>query len=68
MTVEKANAILRRLAAEYQVPLWELDKALEVVPDRGVTGEGRHLNDEGYYVRNLTALQVLDAILQKAMY
>lgn len=68
VTVPELNAIIRRLTREYGVPLWDFAIVLEPVPDHGITGEGRHLNDEGFFVRNLTALQMLHATLTKAMY
>jgi hypothetical protein len=71
------NAVIRRLAAEYRVPLWDFDRIADTLPDRGLTADNVHLtiyrtNDytdpetfnRGYPVNDLTALLMLDAIRQ----
>ncbi len=77
------NAVIRRLAIEYDVPLIDLRRAVEPLPNRGCQPDGFHFNtppdgqsavfdDEhlryGYPVRNLTALQALDALRQYVLY
>jgi hypothetical protein len=68
------NAILARLAQVYQVPLWNYWRAVQPLPDQGLQEDQAHLTwqpnkfndpkalESGWAMRNLTALQVLDAI------
>jgi len=68
------NATIARLAVEYDIPLWNFWKAVQPLPDHGLQEDGSHLtwspnffNDpenlkRAWPVRNLTALQVLDAV------
>jgi hypothetical protein len=68
------NAAIVQVAQEYQVPLWNFWLAVEPLPGHGLTDDGFHLrfarpyfNDpgnmqHGWPVRNLTALQALDAV------
>ena len=71
------NEATRRLAAELRVPLWEFDRVADTLPNRGLSGDHAHLtvygrNDyadpetltRGYPVSDLSALVVLDAILE----
>jgi hypothetical protein len=77
------NAVIRRLAAEYDVPLLDLRAAVDPLPNRGCLPDGFHYNappdgrsadfdaqhlQYGYTVRNLTALQALDALRQYVLY
>ncbi len=74
------NDIIRALAAEYQVPLWDFGKAAEHIPGRGLMPDGFHLtyappyyNDpaalqSGHGLQNLMALMALDAVWRAAMY
>jgi hypothetical protein len=67
------NAVIARLAWEYDLPLWNLLMATQPLPDYGLT-DGFHLtyapNDfgsaenmqAGWPWRNLSALQTLDAL------
>jgi LysM repeat protein len=76
------NAIIRRLAAEYQMPLLNLTQVLDTLPARGFIDDGFHYNwppDErpadltpdkliyGFNQRNLTALQALDAFRRRVI-
>ncbi len=70
------NDILRALAAEYHVPLWEFDRLAETLPGRGLDDDGIHLVIEdlphdftdpaafqrGHAMQDLSALVVLDQI------
>lgn len=69
------NEILRRIAAEYRVPLWDYDRVADTLPGRGLDVDGAHMltfyahdyNDPTAYTRghamhNLTALMALDAV------
>jgi len=68
------NATIARLADEYEVPLWNYWAAVQPLPDQGLQEDGAHITwgpnrfddpqamEKGWTVRNLTALQVLDAV------
>jgi uncharacterized protein YraI len=77
------NTVIRQLAREYDVPLLDLRQAVELLPNRGCLPDGFHYNTPpdgrsavfdaahlqyGYTVRNLTALQALDALRQYVLY
>lgn len=77
------NNLIRVLAVEYDVPLVDLRLAVEGLPNRGCLPDGFHYNappdgrsahfddahlQYGYTVRNLTALQVLDALRRYVLY
>lgn len=68
------NATITRLAVEYDLPLWNYWRAVQELPDEGLQEDGAHITwgpnrfddswamTRGWTVRNLTALQVLDAV------
>lgn len=68
------NAIIARLANEYDVPLWNFWAAVQSLPGYGLQDDGVHLTwagnrfddpdamSRGWPMRNLTALQTLDAV------
>lgn len=68
------NAAIARVALEYEVPLWNFWAAVQPLPNRGLEEDNFHLtyarsffNDPavlrtGWGMRNLTALQVIDAV------
>jgi hypothetical protein len=70
----RINAVIAKLAVEYDVPLWNFWRAVQDLPDQGLQDDGAHLtwgpnlfNDplnmkRAWPVRNLTALQALDAV------
>jgi hypothetical protein len=72
----RINATIARLAYEYDIPLWNFWSAVQSLPDSGLQPDGAHLTwspndfsnsdnlERAWPVRNLTALQVLDAIRQ----
>lgn len=77
------NNVIRSLAVEYDVPLLDLRLAVEGLPNRGCVADGFHYNTPpdgrsavfdtahlqyGFTVRNLTALQVLDALRRYVLY
>ena len=74
------NEIIRALAAEYAIPLWDFGKVAERIPSRGLMPDGIHLSyappyysdpatlQTGHGLQNLTALMALDAVWQAAMY
>jgi hypothetical protein len=77
------NDVIRRLSQDYGVPLLDLRLAVETLPNRGCVADGFHYNSPpdnrtadftgdhlsyGFTMRNLTALQVLDAVRRLVMY
>lgn len=69
------NVLLRQIAAEFLVPLWDFDVVAETIPGRGLDEDGIHMtyytaNDfsdpaafqSGHAVQDLTGLMMLDAI------
>lgn len=70
------NAVIARLAQEYEIPLWNYWRAAQALPNGGLQEDGAHLTfarnffDDpqmmaaGWPMRNLTALQVLDVVLK----
>lgn len=73
------NNIVRQIAAEYRVPLWDFDLLADTLPGRGMAPDGVHLTtfyahdwslpgayQSGYGVNNLTALMALDQVWRSA--
>jgi hypothetical protein len=70
------NLIVARIARDYDIPLWNFWAAAQPLPDHGLTGDNFHLTPGsnffnrdgilslGWPVRNLTALQAIDAVLK----
>ena len=71
----RINRTIACLAQEYQIPLWNFWAAIQPLPDHGLQPDQEHLTYSGiidfddpvamrsaWTVRNLTALQVLDAV------
>lgn len=68
------NQAIVRVADKYQVPLWNFWLAVQGIPDHGLSEDGFHLTfarpffddpqrlEAAWPVRNLTALQALDAV------
>lgn len=68
------NATIARLAYEYDLPLWNYWLAAQPLPNHGLQEDGAHITwaynyfddpasmQSGWPVRNLTALQALDAV------
>ncbi len=68
------NATIASLAREYGIPLWNFWRAVQPLPDHGLQEDGVHLTwgpnrfddpkvmTTAWTVRNLTALQTLDAV------
>ncbi len=71
------NAAIARLAYEYDIPLWNYWKAADSLPNHGLQEDMAHLTwgrnffddpeamSKAWPVRNLTALQMLDAVWRK---
>ena len=70
----KINAAIVQVAQEYDVPLWNFWAAVQPLPGGGLTEDAFHLTyarpffneadnmQTGWAIRNLTALQALDAV------
>ncbi len=68
------NSAIARLAYEYDIPLWNFWRAVQPLPQHGLLDDGFHLTHgysdfsesrnlkQGWPMRNLTALQVIDAV------
>lgn len=68
------NATIVRLANEYEIPLWNYWRAVQSLPDQGLQPDGAHITwgpnrfddpqamTRGWTIRNLTALQTLNAV------
>ena len=69
------NIILRQIAADFEVPLWDFDRLAATMPGRGLDLDNVHLTtfyahdytsplamERGHAMHNLSALIVLDAI------
>lgn len=73
------NGIIRALADEYEIPLWDFSRVAERIPARGLLPDGFHLSyfppnytqplalQSGHPVQNLTALMVLEAVWREVM-
>lgn len=73
------NEIVRQLAAEYQVPLWDFGRIASTLPGRGLSGDGYHMTwypltysdpralQQGHSVHNLTALIALYTVWQNVL-
>lgn len=71
------NETIARLANEYEIPLWNYWAAVQPLPEGGLQEDGAHLTwgrnlfddskamQKAWPVRNLTALQTLNAIWEK---
>ncbi len=69
------NEIIRRLATDYNVPLWDFDLVAATLPGRGLAPDGTHMTsffahdwsspvafERGYGLMNITALMMLDRV------
>jgi uncharacterized protein YgiM (DUF1202 family) len=82
--VTQFNGIVREIAGNNAIPLWDYATAMAGLPNSGLSGDGLHpstspngyagaadFNGEnlqaGYVIRNLTALQVLDALYRQVL-
>lgn len=82
--VPEFNDIVRDVAAAFGVPLWDYWRALQDLPNRGISFDGLHPSFDaapgtaviftpdylqyGFNMRNLTALLALDAVWRGALY
>jgi LysM repeat protein len=69
------NTLLRQIAVDYQVPLWDFDLVAATLPDRGLGADGVHMTtffahdysspvalQRGNGIHSLTAMMALDAV------
>jgi len=68
------NGVIVKLAAEYDIPLWNFWAAVQPLPNHGLLNDGFHLTWErnyydkpdnlnlGWPIRNLTAAQAIEAV------
>ncbi|MDX1413466.1 MAG: LysM peptidoglycan-binding domain-containing protein [Candidatus Promineifilaceae bacterium] len=74
------NEILRQIATDYQVPLWDYDVVAATIDGRGLDADGVHMTtfylhdytrpeayQRGHAMHNLTALMVLDTIWKEVI-
>ncbi len=74
------NEILRQIAADFQVPLWEYDLVAGTMSGRGLDVDGVHMTtfyphdytqpeayQRGHAMHNLTALMVLDTLWKEVI-
>lgn len=81
--VNAFNDAIRLMAAQYQIPLWDYYAQMAGAQNRGMSSDGLHPSASpdgaaarftpdnlqyGYNIRNLGALQVLDALWRYVMY
>lgn len=62
------NQVVRTLAAEYQIPLWDFDRVAETIPGRGLDRDGVHLNGDGHFMQNVSGLVMLDRLWREVVY
>jgi LysM repeat protein len=69
------NTIIRQVAADNKIPLWDFDAVAETLPNRGLASDGVHPTNgfardyskpetfqRGHEMQDLTALMALDAV------
>jgi hypothetical protein len=73
---QSINEAIARVAYNYDIPLWNFWAAVQPIPWKGLTEDGFHLTvgknyfddplemERAWPVRNLTALQAIDAVFQ----
>ncbi len=71
------NDLVKQIAAEYKLPLWDYEAVAKTLPGRGLGEDGAHMTSyasadyrlaaaysRGHAMQNLTALMVLDKVRQ----
>jgi hypothetical protein len=73
---DRFNTVIRKLAREYDLPLWDFATVARTLPNNGLQSDNVHLDDgepyfdeptqmlTGWTIRNLTGLQALEAVWQ----
>ena len=75
---DRNNKMIRQIASEYEIPLWDYDQIARTLVRRGLSGDDIHLTmadsndytdpktfERGYPVNDLTALIMLQAIWEE---
>jgi len=77
------NQVIRSVADQYDVPLWDYFSIMDTLPDKGISSDHLHASvppggqsavftaanlQYGYTIRNLQALEVLDALERLVLY
>ena len=75
---DRNNKMIRQIAVDYGIPLWDYDRLADTLPRRGLSGDNVHMTmadaddytdpktfERGYPMSDLTALMMLHAILQE---
>jgi hypothetical protein len=75
---DRNNQIIRQLAQEYAIPLWDYDRVAGTLPRRGLSGDDVHMTmadaddytkpetfERGYPVSDLTALMTLFEVMSE---
>jgi hypothetical protein len=77
---DQNNDIVRALAEEYGVPLWDFGRVADTLPARGLLADGFHMSyvppdyttsaalQTGHSVQNLMALMALNLVWHNALY
>lgn len=81
--VQEINQVIREIAAAYDIPLWDYWRAMQGLPNQGISTDNVHPSYDystnataiftaetlryGYNMRNLTALMVLDTLWRGLM-
>src|SRR5258708_2071054 len=80
--VDQWNTIIRGIAQQYQIPLWDYWYAMQLAPNQGISDDNVHPSappdgaagnfspsylSYGYNIRNLTALMVLNEIWRQVL-
>jgi LysM repeat protein len=77
---DRHNEIVRALAGEYGVPLWDFGRVADTLPARGLMADGFHMTyvppdytspaalQSGHAVQNLMALIALNTVWRHTMY
>jgi hypothetical protein len=71
------NDLVKQIAADYKLPLWDYEQVAKTLPGRGLGPDGAHMTSyssadyrleaaysRGHAMQNLTALMVLDKVRQ----
>ncbi len=81
--IDEWNSIIRATARQYDIPLLDYWYAMQKAPNQGISADGVHPSEPpggasgfltatnlnyGYTIRNLTALQMLDALWHQVLY
>ncbi len=75
---DRNNIMLRQIASDYEIPLWDYDRIAATLPRRGLSGDDVHMTmadaddytnpmtfERGYPISDLTALMMLHEILRE---